>query len=66
MYGSLLFLTWGILLRNIETTLTVIALISTCASVVAALIEEKENINYFGDSYNRYKLKTKMFIPYII
>lgn len=66
MYGSLLLLTWGILLRNIEPPLTIIALISTCSSIIAALIEEKENMNYFGDSYNRYKLKTKMFIPFII
>jgi protein-S-isoprenylcysteine O-methyltransferase Ste14 len=66
MYGSLLFLTWGILLRNIEMSLTVIAVISTCASVIAALIEEKENIHYFGDRYNRYRLKTKMFIPFIL
>jgi protein-S-isoprenylcysteine O-methyltransferase Ste14 len=66
MYGSLLFLTWGILLRNIETLLMIVALISTFSSIIAALIEERENINYFGEIYNRYKLKTKMFIPYII
>jgi protein-S-isoprenylcysteine O-methyltransferase Ste14 len=66
MYGSLLFLTWGVLLRNMEASLIIVALISTGASVIAALIEEKENIRYFGDNYKRYQLRTKMFIPYII
>jgi protein-S-isoprenylcysteine O-methyltransferase Ste14 len=66
MYGSLLCLTWGILLRNIEVSLIIIALISTGASVIAAFIEEKENMDYFGEKYHRYQLKTKMFIPYIL
>jgi len=65
MYGSLLCLSWGILLRHIETALIIVALISTGACVIAALIEEKENIDYFGDKYTRYQLKTKMFIPFI-
>jgi protein-S-isoprenylcysteine O-methyltransferase Ste14 len=66
MYGSLLCLTWGILLRHIETTLIIVSLISTGACVLAAFIEEKENIDYFGDQYSRYQLKTKMFIPFIL
>ena len=66
MYSSLLFLAWGILLRNIEVTLLIVALIATCSCVIAALMEEKENIEYFGESYRYYALKTKMFIPYVI
>lgn len=66
MYSSLLFLAWGILLRHIEATLLVVALIATCSGVFAAMIEEKENIAYFGERYRLYKLKTKMFIPRVI
>jgi protein-S-isoprenylcysteine O-methyltransferase Ste14 len=66
MYSSLLFLAWGILLRHIEATLFVVALIATGSCIVAAMIEEKENIAYFGESYRHYMLKTKMFIPYVI
>jgi protein-S-isoprenylcysteine O-methyltransferase Ste14 len=66
MYSSLLFLAWGILLRNIEVTLLIVALIATCSCIFAALVEEKENIEYFGERYRHYTLKTKMFIPYVI
>jgi protein-S-isoprenylcysteine O-methyltransferase Ste14 len=66
MYSSLLFLAWGILLRNIEVTLLIVALLATCSGVFAALMEEKENIEYFGERYRHYTLKTKMFIPYVI
>jgi protein-S-isoprenylcysteine O-methyltransferase Ste14 len=66
MYSSLLFLAWGILLRNIETTLLVVALIATCSGIFTALMEEQENKKYFGERYRRYMLRTKMFIPYVI
>ena len=66
MYGSLLYLAWGILLRNIEASLSVVALIATCSGVLAALMEERENIEYFGDKYRHYMMRTHMFIPYII
>jgi protein-S-isoprenylcysteine O-methyltransferase Ste14 len=66
MYSALLFLVWGILLRNIEVTLLMVALIATCSGVFAAWIEEKENKEYFGENYRHYMLKTKRFIPYVI
>jgi protein-S-isoprenylcysteine O-methyltransferase Ste14 len=66
MYSSLLFLAWGILLRNIEVTLLIVALIATCSGIFAASMEEKENIEYFGESYRHYTQKTKKFIPYVI
>jgi protein-S-isoprenylcysteine O-methyltransferase Ste14 len=66
MYSSLLFLAWGILLRHVDVTLLIVALIATCSGIFAALMEEKENIAYFGERYRHYTLKTKMFIPYVI
>jgi protein-S-isoprenylcysteine O-methyltransferase Ste14 len=66
MYSSLLFLAWGILLRNIDVTLLIVVLIATCSCIFAVLMEEKINIAYFGERYRHYMLKTKMFIPYVI
>jgi len=66
MYSSLLFLAWGILLRNIDVTLLIVVLIATCSCIFAALMEEEKNIAYFGERYRHYMLKTKMFIPYVI
>ena len=66
MYGSLLFLVWGLLLRNIAVTLLIVALIATLFCVFAARIEEKANIGYFGDRYLQYMQRTKMFIPQVV
>lgn len=66
MYSSLLFLVWGLLLRRVEVTLLIVALIATFFCVFAAKIEEKENIEYFGERYVRYMQRTKMFIPHVI
>lgn len=66
MYVSLFFLSWGILLRNAQVSLMIVAVVSSIACVIAAYIEENENQNYFGDKYEHYKSRTKMFIPYII
>jgi protein-S-isoprenylcysteine O-methyltransferase Ste14 len=66
MYASLLFLTWGILLRRVETGLAAVAVVATVAGLLAAWIEEKENLAYFGEDYRRYARKTKRFIPFII
>ncbi len=65
LYSSLLFLTWGILLKNITFPLVIIALLSTLFLFATALAEEKENIAYFGDQYREYMKRTKMFIPWI-
>lgn len=66
MYASLLFLTWGLLLRRVEAGLIAVAAVATAAGVLAAWIEEKENLAYFGDAYRIYARKTKRFIPFLI
>jgi protein-S-isoprenylcysteine O-methyltransferase Ste14 len=66
MYSSLLFLAWGVLLRRFEGELLIVACVATVAGVLAARIEERENLAYFGESYRRYALKTKRFIPYLL
>jgi protein-S-isoprenylcysteine O-methyltransferase Ste14 len=66
LYSSLLFLTWGICLKNLSSFLILISLLSSMALVMTALRDEKECTDYFGDSYRAYMKRTKMFIPFII
>ncbi|ADH84965.1 methyltransferase family protein [Desulfurivibrio alkaliphilus] len=66
MYLSLLCLTWGLLLKNPEPGLLLVALVGTITCIYTALIEEQENIAYFGEEYRQYMHRTKMFIPFIL
>ncbi len=65
LYGSLIFLTWAILLKNPTLLLTVFAVSSTILLYITSLFDEKECIIYFGDQYKEYMKHTKMFIPFI-
>ena len=66
MYGSLLFLALGAMLKDI----TLISVSITIAAIIflflTAKIEEKENIKSFGLEYEDYMKTTKMFIPFVI
>lgn len=64
-YSSLLFLGWGIFLKNISWLGIILAVSNTVFLVVTAKKEEMENIAYFGEKYQQYIKKTKMFVPYI-
>lgn len=66
MYGSLLFLTWGVCLKNPEIILIIISVLSSVFLYITAKMEEKEDIDSFGDNYKEYIKKSKMFIPYIL
>jgi protein-S-isoprenylcysteine O-methyltransferase Ste14 len=65
LYSSLLFLTWGIFLKNITIELGVFSILSTLFLYLTALFDEKECITYFGDKYLEYMKKSKRFIPFI-
>ncbi len=65
MYGSLLFLTWGMLFKRPIPFLIIISIFSTIFLFITAKIEEKENIKFFGHKYKVYIKRSKMFIPYI-
>ena len=65
MYSSLLLLTWGALLKHIGAREIIIALLTSLFLFLATRIEERENINFFGESYKDYMKGTRMFIPYI-
>ena len=66
MYSSLLCLLWGVLLRNVESGLLLVALFGSVMCVVAALIEERENLAYFGETYRQYMNNSKRFIPFLV
>ncbi|MDT8402774.1 MAG: isoprenylcysteine carboxylmethyltransferase family protein [Bacteroidales bacterium] len=66
LYSSLLFLTWGILLKNITLQLLIISTFSTVFLIITAIIDEKECIDYFGDAYRLYMKRTRMFVPFLL
>jgi protein-S-isoprenylcysteine O-methyltransferase Ste14 len=65
LYSSLLFLTWGIFLKNTSTELLIVSVLSTIFLYLTAIFDEKECIEYFGDRYIEYMKGSKRFIPYI-
>lgn len=66
LYSSLIFLTWGIFLKNTTKILLFAALLSTGFLYLTAIFDEKECIKFFGDKYSEYMKRSKRFIPYII
>lgn len=65
LYASLIFVTWGIFLKNPQISLLIISLLSTFFLYITSRYDEKECINYFGEKYRNYMKRTKMFIPFI-
>jgi protein-S-isoprenylcysteine O-methyltransferase Ste14 len=43
-----------------------LTIVATMNVIVAARVEEKENLLYFGDGYSDYMKRTKMFIPFVM
>jgi protein-S-isoprenylcysteine O-methyltransferase Ste14 len=65
MYSSLLFLTWGVLFKDLSCLSGILALAATVFLAATAKAEEAENIRFFGTSYQAYIRQTKMFIPFL-
>ena len=66
MYGSLLFLALGAMLKDITLISVPLTIAVIIFLVLTAKIEEKENIKSFGLEYEDYMKRTKMFIPFVI
>jgi protein-S-isoprenylcysteine O-methyltransferase Ste14 len=66
LYASLIFLTWGILLKHATPALLTIAILSTVFLFITAIADERECIQYFGNKYRDYMKRTKRFIPFIL
>ncbi len=65
LYASLLFLTWGIFLKNTSVPLFIVAVSSTVFLYFTALSDERECMAHFGNRYADYMKKSKRFIPFI-
>jgi len=66
LYSSLIFLTWGVFLKNTTTLLFFVALLSTTFLYLTAVLDEKECIYYFGNKYRDYMKRSKRFIPFLV
>jgi len=63
MYASLLFLAWGVLLKQPSLPGLVLALAATGFLVLTALADERECQAWFGDAYRDYCRRSWRFIP---
>ncbi len=65
LYSSLLFLAWGIFFKSVSKIGFFLVIGASLSLFLTAKIEEKENCDFFGDEYESYIQRTKMFIPYV-
>jgi protein-S-isoprenylcysteine O-methyltransferase Ste14 len=66
MYGSLLFLGWGMFLKSCNIYTGILIIIIAISLFITCKIEEKEMIKKFGQEYKDYIYKTKMWIPRVV
>ncbi|HEY0721444.1 MAG TPA: isoprenylcysteine carboxylmethyltransferase family protein [Gammaproteobacteria bacterium] len=66
MYSSLLLLAWAMLLRYPTLAGGTVLIPTTVCIVMAARVEERENIGFFGERYREYMARSRMFIPFIL
>jgi protein-S-isoprenylcysteine O-methyltransferase Ste14 len=66
MYSSLLFLCLGAFSKSISLYTTLLTVIAILFLILTAKTEEKENIKFFGYSYEEYIKETKMFVPFVL
>lgn len=65
LYASLIFLAWGIFLKQPQVSLFLITLAATVFLYITSKRDEQECISYFGEKYEDYMKRTKMFIPFL-
>jgi len=65
IYTSLLLLTWGLFLKHPSWVAAGLATGASLLLVATAVVEERENVRYWGPSYEAYRRETKRFIPFL-
>ncbi len=65
LYCSLLLLTWGIFFKHITLTAVTLAVTATIFLIFTAKADEAECVRFFGNQYQDYMKRSKMFIPFI-
>lgn len=66
LYSSLILLGWGVLLKEISFLPAILAILVTIFSLMMAMVEEKENLQRFGEEYASYMKSTKRFLPFLV
>jgi protein-S-isoprenylcysteine O-methyltransferase Ste14 len=66
LYGSLMFLGWGVFLKDVSLASGGLVLAATVFWIVTARCEERFNIEHLGVAYSEYIKRTKMFIPFVL
>jgi protein-S-isoprenylcysteine O-methyltransferase Ste14 len=63
IYTSLLLFAWGLTSKHFSFFSILLALAVTGLLLLTARAEELENLERFGEKYDRYMERTKMFLP---
>ncbi|MDH3943549.1 MAG: isoprenylcysteine carboxylmethyltransferase family protein [Anaerolineae bacterium] len=64
LYASLIAFGWGVCLKDASLPALALAAVNNVFLYGAALVEEGENLSRFGEEYEEYRRRTKMFVPY--
>jgi protein-S-isoprenylcysteine O-methyltransferase Ste14 len=65
LYASLLYLGWGMFLKEITVLSAVLVAAASLSIFLTAKAEEAENLSKFGAEYREYMKATRRFIPYV-
>lgn len=65
LYGSLLFLAWGVTAKEVTAASVLLAGVATLFLWLTSKADESECSRYFGAAYDEYMKRTKMFIPFL-
>jgi protein-S-isoprenylcysteine O-methyltransferase Ste14 len=65
LYASLLYLAWGVSLKQVNLVSILLAIVASLALLLTAVYEERENLQKFGDEYATYQQHTKRFLPFV-
>jgi protein-S-isoprenylcysteine O-methyltransferase Ste14 len=66
LYASLLLFGWGVFFKGLDWFSGVIAFAATGSWIATARCEERFNATRFGEGYEDYMKRTKMFIPFLL
>ena len=65
LYGSLLLSGWGAFLKSPSLVGGGLAVAVSVFLLLTAKVEERENVERFGEEYAEYMRRSKMFIPFL-
>jgi len=65
IYSAGLVGAWGVYLKQHTWLGLTLAVVATIAFYITAKMEEVENVRFFGEEYQDYMKRTKMFVPFL-